>query len=125
MVSPDDNKYAQEHPSISIICDGADEFRKTVRTMIREGVDLIKFNNSDDSLCFPRMAAYHNPMTDTEVAAICDTTLNIGKRLAAHAHADSAVRQCMKHGVELILHATFATDETIEQLEQVKHKHYV
>jgi len=121
----DDNKYDQKHPSISIICDSADEFRKVVRTMIREGVDLIKFNNSGDSFCFPRMAAYDNPMTDAEVAAICDTANNIGKRLAAHAHADSSVRQCMKYGVEFIFHATFATDDTIEQLEKVKHKHYV
>lgn len=121
----DDNKYDQKHPSISIICDSPDEFRKVVRTMIREGVDLIKFNNSGDSFCFPRMAAYDNPMTDAEVAAICDTANNIGKRLAAHAHADSSVRQCMKYGVEFIFHATFATDDTIEQLEKVKHKHYV
>ena len=121
----DDNQLDAKHPSISIICDGPDEFRKVVRTMIREGVDLIKFNNSGDSFCFPRMAAYDNPMTDAEVAAICDTANNIGKRLAAHAHADSSVRQCMKHDVEFIFHASFATDETIEQLERVKHKHYV
>jgi imidazolonepropionase-like amidohydrolase len=121
----DDNQLDAKHPSISIVCDGPDEFRKVVRTMIREGVDLIKFNNSGDSFCYPRMAAYDNPMTDAEVAAICDTANNIGKRLAAHAHADSSVRQCMKYNVEFIFHATFATDETIEQLEKVKHKHYV
>ena len=121
----DDNQLEAKHPSISIICDGPDEFRKTVRTMIREGVDLIKFNNSGDSFCYPRMAAYDNPMTDAEVAAICDTANNIGKRLAAHAHADSSVRQCMKYGVEFIFHASFATDETIEALERVKHHHYV
>lgn len=121
----DDNQLAAKHPSISIICDGAEEFRKAVRTMIREGVDLIKFNNSGDSFCYPRMAAYDNPMTEAEVAAICDTANNIGKRIAAHAHADSSVCQCMKYGVEFIFHASFATDETIEQLEQVKHKHYV
>ncbi len=121
----DDNQLEAKHPSISIICDGPEEFRKTVRTMIREGVDLIKFNNSGDSFCYPRMAAYDNPMTDAEVAAICDTANNIGKRLAAHAHADSSVRQCMKYDVEFIFHATFATDETIEMLERVKHKHYV
>ena len=121
----DDNQLEAKHPSISIICDGPEEFRKTVRTMIREGVDLIKFNNSGDSFCFPRMAAYDNPMTDAEVAAICDTANNIGKRLAAHAHADSSVRQCMKYDVEFIFHATFATDETIEMLERVKEKHYV
>ena len=121
----DDNQLDAKHPSISIICDGPDEFRKTVRMMIREGVDLIKFNNSGDSFCFPRMAAYDNPMTDAEVAAICDTAHNIGKRIAAHAHADSSVRQCMKHGVEFIFHASFATDETIGELEKVKHKHWV
>lgn len=121
----DDNQLDAKHPSISIICDGPDEFRKTVRMMIREGVDLIKFNNSGDSFCFPRMAAYDNPMTDAEVAAICDTANNIGKRIAAHAHADSSVRQCMKHGVEFIFHASFATDETIGELEKVKDKHWV
>jgi imidazolonepropionase-like amidohydrolase len=121
----DDNQLDAKHPSVSIICDGAEEFRKVVRTMIREGVDVIKFNNSGDSFCFPRMAAYDNPMTDEEVAAICNTANNIGKRLAAHAHADSSVRQCMKYDVEFIYHASFATDETIEQLERVKHKHWV
>lgn len=121
----DDNALDTKHPSISIICDGPDEFRKAVRTMIREGVDVIKFNNSGDSFCFPRMAAYDNPMTEAEVAAVCDTANNIGKRIAAHAHADSSVRQCMKYGVEFIFHATFATDETIAELEKVKDKHWV
>jgi len=121
----DDNQFDAKHPSISIICDGAEEFRKTVRMLIREGVDVIKFNNSGDSFCYPRMAAYDNPMTDAEVAAICDTANNIGKRLAAHAHADSSVRQCIKNNVEFIFHASFATDETIEMLERVKHKHWI
>ena len=65
------------------------------------------------------MAAYDYPMTQEEVCVICDTANNIGQRLAAHAHADSSVRQCMKYGVEFIFHATFATDETIEQLQRV------
>jgi imidazolonepropionase-like amidohydrolase len=121
----DDNKLDVKHPSISIICDGAEEFRKTVRMLIREGCDIIKFNNSGDSFCFPRMAAYDNPMTEEEVAAVCNTANNIGKRLAAHAHADSSVRQCMKYDVEFIFHATFATDETIDQLAKVAHKHWV
>jgi imidazolonepropionase-like amidohydrolase len=121
----DDNQLDAKHPSISIICDGPEEFRKTVRMLIREGVDVIKFNTSGDSFCYPRMAAYDNPMTDAEVAAICETANNIGKRLAAHAHADSSVRQCIKHGVEFIFHASFATDETIGMLERVKDKHYI
>jgi len=121
----DDNQLNQEHPSISIICDGPHEFRKVTRMLIREGVDLIKFNNSGDSFCYPRMAGFHNPMTDDEVRAICETAQNVGKRIAAHAHADSSVRQCMKFGVEFIFHATFATDQTIEELAQLRDRHYV
>ncbi|HWF48204.1 MAG TPA: amidohydrolase family protein [Bryobacteraceae bacterium] len=121
----DDNQLNQQHPSISIICDGAAEFRKVTRMLIREGVDLIKFNNSGDSFCFPRMAGYHNPMTDDEVQAIAETAQNVGKRLAAHAHADSSVRQCLKFGVEFIFHATFATDQTIEKLASSHRRHYV
>ena len=121
----DDDQLHQKHPSVSIVCDGPDEFRKVVRTMIREGVDVIKFNNSGDSFCYPKMSAYDNPMTEAECAAICDTANNIGKRLAAHAHADSSVRQCMRYGVEFIYHASFATDETIAELAKVKDKHYV
>jgi imidazolonepropionase-like amidohydrolase len=121
----DDNQLNQQHPSISIICDGPDEFRKVTRMLIREGVDLIKFNNSGDSFCFPRMPGFHNPMTDDEVKAIAETAQNVGKRLAAHAHADSSVRQCIKFGVEFIFHATFATDETIEKLAMARHRHYV
>jgi imidazolonepropionase-like amidohydrolase len=121
----DDNQLNQQHPSISIICDGPDEFRKVTRMLVREGVDLIKFNNSGDSFCYPRMAGYHNPMTDDEVKAIAETAHNVGKRLAAHSHADSSVRQCLKFGVEFIFHATFATDETIELLANARRRHYV
>ena len=49
----------------------------------------------------------------------------MGRRLAAHAHADSSVLQCIKYGVEFIYHATFVTDRTIEALEKVKDKHVV
>lgn len=121
----DERKLGRDVPGISLICDGADEFRRSVRTMIREGVDIVKFNNSGDSFCYPQVAADINPMTEEEVRAICETTLNLGKRLAAHAHADSGVRQCIKYGVEFIFHATFANDKTIEQLEKVKDKHWV
>lgn len=121
----DDNQLSAPHPSVSIIADGPDEFRKVVRTMIREGVDMVKFNNSGDSFCYPRMSAYDNPMTEEEVAAICDTTKNLGRRLIAHAHADASVRQAMKHGVEFLYHATFATDDTIDLLAKVSDQHYV
>ena len=34
--------------TFAIICDGADEFRKVAREMVREGVDTLKINPSGD-----------------------------------------------------------------------------
>ena len=121
----DDSRLDLFVPSIGIVCNGAEEFRKSIRQLIREGVDIVKFNNSGDSFTFGRMPGDINPMTEDEVRAICETTLNVGKRLAAHAHTDSGVRQCMQYGVELINHATFASDATIEALAKVADKHWV
>jgi len=121
----DDRRMDQDIPSVSIIADGAEEFRKVVRVMIREGADVVKFNNSGDSFCYPQASAERNPMSEKEVRTICETTKNMGKHLAAHAHADQSVRQCIKYGVEYIYHASFATDATIEKLEKVKDRHWV
>lgn len=121
----DDSRYDDFVPSVSLVRDGAEAFRKTIRALIREGVDIVKFCNSGDSFCYPSVAADRNPMTEDEVRAICETTLNLGRRLAAHAHADSSILECIKYGVEFIYHATFASEKTIEALERVKDRHYV
>jgi imidazolonepropionase-like amidohydrolase len=121
----DDSRLDLFIPSIGIVRDGPDEFRKSIRELAREGVDIVKFNNSGDSFTLGRLPGYVNPMTEDEVATICETALNLGKRVAAHAHTDSGVLQCMKYGVEFINHATFASDATIEKLAARAHKHWV
>ena len=121
----DDSRLDRFVPSIGLVCNGPEEFRKSIRQMIREGVDIVKFNNAGDSFTFGKVGGECNPMTEDEVRAICETTLNLGKRVAAHAHADSGVRQCIKYGVEFINHATFATDATIELLAKNARRHYV
>jgi imidazolonepropionase-like amidohydrolase len=121
----DDSRLDRHVPSIGIVCNGADEFRRSIRELIREGVDIVKFNNSGDSFTLGRIGGEVNPMTADEVRAICETTLNLGRRVAAHAHADSGVRQCIEYGVEFINHATFAGDETIELLAGRADRHWV
>jgi len=121
----DDSRLDLYVPSIGVVCDGPDAFRKSVRELIREGVDIVKFNNSGDSFTLGRLPGDVNPMTEDEVRAICETTLNLGKRVAAHAHADGGVAQCIKYGVEFINHATFASDKTIEALAKRSDKHWV
>ena len=121
----DDSRLDRHVPSIGVVCDGPDEFRKSIRTLIREGVDIVKFNIAGDSFTLGRIAGDVNPMTEDEVRAICETTLNLGRRLAAHAHADSGVQQCLRYGVEFINHATFASDETIALLAENADRHWV
>ncbi|HMM76060.1 MAG TPA: amidohydrolase family protein [Gammaproteobacteria bacterium] len=121
----DDSRLDLYVPSIGIVCNGVEEFRKSIRQMVREGVDIVKFNNSGDSFTLGRLAGDRNPMTEDEVRTICETTQNLGKRVAAHAHADSGVRQCIRYGVEFINHATFASDATIDLLAKNARKHWV
>lgn len=121
----DASRLDRHIPSIGIVCDGAEAFRQSIRALIREGVDIVKFNNSGDSFLMGRLSGEVNPMTAAEVAAICETTLNLGKRVAAHAHADAGVLQCIEHGVEFINHATFASKRTIDKLAKVADRHWV
>ncbi len=121
----DDSRLDLFVPSIGIVRDGPDEFRKSIRELAREGVDIVKFNNSGDSFTLGRLPGTVNPMTEDEVRAICETALNLGKRVAAHAHTDSGVLQCIKYGVEFINHATFASDATIEKLAARASRHWV
>ena len=121
----DDSRLDLYVPSIGIVCNGVEEFRKSIRALIREGVDIVKFNNAGDSFTLGRLGGDMNPMTEDEVRTICETTLQLGKRVAAHAHADSGVRQCIKYGVEFINHATFSSDATINLLAKHAHKHWV
>lgn len=121
-----DNRTMHEDTDVAAIsCDGPLEFRKTVRRLIREGVDIVKMNLSGDAFASPKVPGKINPMMEEEIDAICETALGMERRLAAHAHADAAVLTCIEKGVQLIYHATYCQDSTIEALEKVRDQHFV
>ena len=105
--------------TFAIICDGAEEFRKTAREMVREGVDTLKINPSGDEF-IPHARAHHTVMTEAEIAAVCDVGHAHGKRLAAHARSAESVKLALKHGVAVIYHATLVDDEACAALEKAK-----
>jgi len=105
--------------TFAIICDGPDEFRKTAREMVREGVDQLKINPSGDEFV-PHCRAHQTVMTEAEVDAVCEVGRMHGKRIAAHARSADSVKLCLKHGVEVIYHATLIDDEACAQLEAAK-----
>ena len=47
------------------------------------------------------------------------------KVLAAHARSSESVKQCVRHGIQNIYHASFADEEALDVLEAAKDKHFV
>ena len=45
--------------------------------------------------------------------------------LAAHARSSGSVKQCVRHGIQNIYHASFADEEALDMLEANKDKHFV
>ena len=105
--------------TFAIICDGADEFRKVAREMVREGVDTLKINPSGDEF-IPHARAHHTVMTEAEIAAVCEVGYAHERRIAAHARSAESVKVCLKHGVKVIYHATLVDDEACAALEAAK-----
>lgn len=105
--------------TFAIICDGADEFRKTAREMVREGVDTLKINPSGDEFV-PHARAHQTVMSEAEIAAVCDVAQAHGKRVAAHARSAQSIKLCLKHGVQVMYHCTLADDEALAALEAAK-----
>jgi len=105
--------------TFAIICDGPDEFRKTAREMVREGVDTLKINPSGDEFV-AHARAHQTVMTEAEIASVCEVGQMHDKRVAAHCRSAQSVKLALKHGVKVIYHATLVDDEACAALEAAK-----
>ena len=109
--------------NLGLVVSGPEEVRRTVRTLIKYGVDSIKLNLSGEELT--GMRAEETPMSDEEVAMAVSEAKARGKTLAAHARSSGSVVQCVRHGIQNIYHASFANEEALDMLEANKDKHFV
>lgn len=116
-LDPGDSMYT--HP-----CDGPVEFRKAAREACREGVDVLKIVPSGDTST-PHIPAAVTLMTDDEVAAVCEVARERGKVVAAHARSAGSLKMCVRHGVDVIYHATCADEEALDLLESAKERIFV
>jgi imidazolonepropionase-like amidohydrolase len=64
-------------------------------------------------------------MTDAEVAAAMDEVRVRGKRGTAHARSAASVKQALRHGIDVIYHASFSDTETLDMLEAAKDRVFV
>ncbi len=110
--------------SFGVNVTGADEMRKAVRMFLKYGVDSIKLNLSGDNFT-PNSNSHTTWMTDAEVAAAAEEVKMRGKRIIVHARSAASVKQALRHGVELIYHASFTDTETLDMLEAAKDRIFV
>ena len=97
--------------------------RKTWRMFLKYGGETIKLNLSGEYIA--GLPAEFTPMTDEEIAVAATEAHMRGKRLAAHARSCESVKQCVRHGIELVYYASFDDEEALDMLEANKHKHFV
>ena len=109
--------------SFGAVVSGPDDMRRVVRQFLKYGVDTIKLNLSGEYIA--GIPAEFTPMTDAEVAvAVAEARLR-GKRVSAHARSCESVKQCLRHGIDIIYHASFTDEEALDLLEEKKDKVFV
>jgi imidazolonepropionase-like amidohydrolase len=106
------------------VCDGPVEFRRAAREACREGVDVLKLLVSGDTST-PKIASAKTLMTDEEVDAVAEVARQHGRRVAAHERSAESVKMCVRHGVDVIYHATYADKEAKDMLEAAKDRVFI
>lgn len=95
------------------ICDGVEEVRKTVRTVLRAGADQIKISSTGGVLSHnddPR----HSQFTPEEIKVIVAEAEHQDKYVMAHAQGAPGIKNALKAGVRSIEHGIFLDDECIQ-----------
>ena len=89
------------------IVDSPEAARREVRTLRRQGADLIKILPSGGVMSIgddPKLQL----MADDEIKAVIDTAHALGMKVAAHAHGKLAIDHTIALGVDSIEHGSYA-----------------
>ncbi|GMA19170.1 dipeptidase [Arsenicicoccus piscis] len=105
--------------SITKFADGPEGMRKAVRELVALGVDQIKLSMTGEEITGTQRAE-DTYFSDDEVAAAVSEAHRRGKRVCAHARSAESVKMCVRHGVDVIYHASFTDEEGMDMLEANK-----
>jgi imidazolonepropionase-like amidohydrolase len=101
--------------AIGVLCKNAAEGVAEIRKEVKDGVDFIKIAMDGDAM---------NPATTTvmagydqdEITAMTREVHRLGKKVVVHARGDEATLYSARAGVDVILHASFMTERTLEEV---------
>ena len=103
-------------------CDGPDEITKGVRTLIKNGADVIKIMASG-GVNSPGPEPGPVELTDAEFNAGVEAAHAMGRKVAIHAHGATAIRRGVLAGVDSVEHGVFMTEDTMDDM--IEHGTYL
>jgi len=119
---PDHAKPQTE--GLAMITDGPWEIRKAVRSLWKNGVDVVKVMIDGELISLqgrPGDLGYK----DEEVEALVDEAHRKKMKVACHARSADAVKQAVRSGIDFIGHANYIDNEALELLIENKDRVYV
>ncbi|MEO1473949.1 MAG: amidohydrolase family protein [Pseudomonadota bacterium] len=93
-------------------CDGADDCRRAVRQLVKDGADVIKITATGGVLS-NTAAGLEQQLFDDELVAIVEAAETMGRRVTAHAHGKGGIEAALRAGVHSIEHGTYLDEETV------------
>jgi imidazolonepropionase-like amidohydrolase len=111
-----DVRLFPDHPGRpSGIVDGVEEVRKLVRTLVRNGADVIKIATSGGVLS-SRDDPRHAHFRDEEIATAVQEATAAGLFVMAHAQGADGIKAAIRNGVRSIEHGVLLDDEAIAMM---------
>ena len=101
------------------IVSGDNEIKTEVRRQIKNGVDWIKVHVTG---LLPRQKSKGEiqAWSPDELKLVCDTAHELGVPVMGHCRNAKSIRDSVEAGMDMLLHATFMDEETLEQVIQKK-----
>ncbi|KAJ7176909.1 hypothetical protein C8R46DRAFT_1077693 [Mycena filopes] len=108
-------------PGITRFVETEEDIEKAVNEMADMGIDQCKLSMSGEEIC-ETLRAEDSTFPDALVAAGVEAAHARGMRVCSHARSDEAIMQCLQYGVDIIYHASFISDATMDALEAQKNR---
>ena len=108
-----------------MVVSGPEEMRKAVRMFLKYGVDTIKLNLSGDNFAAARRGRDHlDERRGSRHGRARDQAARQARAVPCPLAANS-IKQALRHGIEIIYHASFTDEEALDLLEASKDKIFV
>lgn len=97
------------------LADGPDEMRRTARTLIRAGADVLKVCTTGGVLS-PGDDPRHSQFTPAELDVLVAEAAMQGRYVMAHAQGADGIKNAVRAGVRSIEHGIYLDDEAIDMM---------